>query len=119
MHPRHGVPEPGHDRQAAFHLVEHRRPRGPQEFRLPQDAEFAADVILQPDTLAGEQVVAVELLQIVPHPPQLGANRASLRLAGVRREHELDRHSVDRPLDLGGRQAQRTQFGDPGGERRD
>ena len=44
MHLRHRLPQPWHDRQPAFHLIEHGRPRGPEKLRLPEHVEFAVEV---------------------------------------------------------------------------
>ena len=67
--------------------------------------------------LAGQQVVAVEFLQAVPHATQLGPDRPPLRLARMRREDELDRQPVEHLLHVGGGKTERLQFGHPGRQR--
>jgi hypothetical protein len=62
MHLWHRLPQPRHDRQAAFHLVEHGRPRGPEKLRLPEHVEFAVQVALVHRPFAGQEVAAVEFL---------------------------------------------------------
>ena len=65
---------------------------------------------------AGQEIGAVELLQAVPHPPQLCPDRPSLGLAGMGREDEFNRQPVERLLHVGGAQAERFQLGDASGE---
>ncbi|NBT13716.1 MAG: hypothetical protein EBS56_09075, partial [Planctomycetia bacterium] len=73
VHLRHCFPEPRHDRQSALHLVEHRRPRGLEELRFPEDGQFAPQVAFVAGPLAGQEVVPVEGLQALTHAAQLGA----------------------------------------------
>ena len=55
----------------------------------------ACKLAFQPPAFARQQIVAIELLQGVPHPPQLGADRAPLGLAGMGRENQFDRQAVE------------------------
>ena len=110
--PGHCLPEPRHERQPALDLVEDTRPRRPQKGGLPEDRQLAADIGLDPGAFAGEEIGPVELLEGVAHPPQLRADRAPLRLAGVGGEDELHREPLERGGDVGGAEAERLQLAD-------
>ena len=110
--PRHRLPQPRHERQPAFDLVEDTRPRRPEKGGLPEDRQLAADIGLDPGAFAGEEIGPIKLLESVAHPPQLRADRAPFRLAGVGGEDELHREPLERGGDVGGAEAERLQLAD-------
>jgi len=114
---RHGLPDPGHHREAAFHFVEHARPRGSEKLALPEHGEFRVHLGLEPPSFAGQKVGMVEGLEALPHPPQLGPDASPLGLAGVGGEHELHAQPVKRGLDGVGRQTPLLKLGHAAGER--
>ena len=117
VHLRHGLPDARHDRQAAVHLVEHGRPRGAEELRLPDHGQLVPHVGVVRRPFPWQQVVAIEIAQPVTQAPELRTDGPPLGLARMGREDEVDAQAAERLLHVVRREPQRLQFGDAGGER--